>query len=95
MGYERFNMDKILEAPVMLKVQELFDIAWVVCCQIANEMKSSEPRSRAAWQIQSEHATVMNREAVSELAVMKTVPKHNIIPECLYITAWINGRALP
>ena len=27
--------------------------------------------------------------------VTQTVPKHNSIPVCLYVTAWINGRALP
>ena len=94
-GHERFNMAKILEAPVTLKVQELFDIAPIVRRQIANEMKSSEPQSRAAWQIQSEPTTVVNREAVIEPAVMQTVPKRDVIPECLYITAWINGQALP
>jgi len=41
-GYERFNTIKILEAPVTLKVQELFDIVPIVYYQIANEMKSLE-----------------------------------------------------
>ena len=94
-GHERFNTAKILEAPVTLKVRELFDIAPIVRRQIANEMKSSEPRRRPERQVQAEPATVVNREVVSEPAVTRTVPKHKVIPECLYITAWINGRALP
>ena len=90
-GHERFNTAKILEVPVTLKVQKLFDIAPIVCQQIVNEMKSSEPWSQAARQIQSEPATVVNREAVIEPAVTQTVPKHDIIPEGLYIMAWINS----
>ena len=38
---------------------------------------------------------VANRETVSELMVMQIVLKHNSIPEYLYVTAWINGWALP
>ena len=45
-SYKRFNTAKILEALVTLKVRELFDIVLIVCCQIANKMKSSEPQSR-------------------------------------------------
>ena len=91
LGHKRFNTNKILEAPVTLKVQELFDIAPIIRWQITNEMKLSELRKQMAQQIQSEPATAASREVRSEPTVIQIVPKHDTIPECLYITTWVNS----
>src|SRR5207248_34677 len=78
-GHERFNTDKILEAPVTLKVRELFDIAPIVRRQIANEMKSSEPRKRVARQTHAGPTATANRENILEPTVIQKVPKEESI----------------
>jgi hypothetical protein len=94
-GHQRFDTSKILETDVTLTVRELFDIAPIVRRQIANDMKSSQPRKRNTQQARTEPVSAVSKEESLEPRVLHRVLQQEEIPQCLYITAWINGRSLP
>jgi hypothetical protein len=58
-------------------------------------MKSSQPRRRPNQQTRTEPVSAVSKEERLELTVIHTVLQQEEIPQCLYITAWINGRSLP
>jgi hypothetical protein len=91
--HDRFNIEKILDVSVPIQVRELIDIALKVHQQFTNQIRSSESRRRRVPSTSSVHS--INIEGAVEPIVMETAPEYNEIPECLYITSWVNGKPLP
>lgn len=58
-------------------------------------MKSSQLRKRITQQRRIEPISAVSKEELLEPRVIHRILQQEEIPQCLYITTWINGQSLP